>query len=1170
MATALHSGQKRKREDDSLSQKNGSERKDTETGSSNHHTETESSAFKRPRKKKPRKQTQSMSSIHADSITNTSNHPHKSHHHHSSSQSNHYASSRDRSSSSKYNHHHHKSHRNHYESDHRRSHSSHSRSHHDHNRRHNHYSKHTKHSRSYHNSEDWSQDPDNVILKPRKRVIKSEPKTHVIHPNHKQSKNNTHFDEDKAWKYAESDRDRRWYLHENGESDPNYNPFGGAADSFNPKSQRKKVKQEPAKEPTMFEKWKEKYQKREEKKKKNIPRITQLERDNAKWEEQMLYRSGVIKQVNESELLFDEEVEHRTHVLVRDMQPPFLDGRQQFSRQLKSVSVVKDATSDMAVIARKGSHTLFKWRENRDKKKIQSHEKWWEVGKKSKQGQVVGVTKDQLNADDGIKKEDEEQIDDEAYDYKKSSQYAHSMKHSKSQAISNFAKNKTLKEQREYLPIFKVRDQLMQIVRDNQIIVLVGQTGSGKTTQITQYLYEDGFADLDGSMIICTQPRRVAAMSVAKRVAEETGSTLGGLVGYSIRFEDCTSAQTKIKYCTDGVLLREALNPETLDKYSVIIMDEAHERSLHTDILFGVLRGIVATRRDLKLIVTSATLDSAKFSSFFSGAPVFLVPGRTFKVEINWSKTVCDDPLDAAVKTVMKIHITKQMGDILVFMTGQEDIRACCQLIAERLTAAQEDSDTIAPLTILPIYSQLPSDLQTKIFEPTEDGSRKCIVSTNIAETSLTVDGIKYVVDLGYCKLKVFKSKMGMDALSVVPISRANADQRKGRAGRTNHGEVFRLYTRLQFQIELLANTVPEIQRTNLGNVVLLLKSLGVDDLLDFDFMDPPPQQTLVSSMYQLWILGALDNAGNLTDLGKKMVQYPLDPPLSKQLMFSIDLGCSAEILTIVSMLSVPSIFFRPENKATESDAAREKFFRPESDHLTLLNIYQSWQRQNYNAYWCKKHYILIKTMRKVREIRAQLEDIMQSKRHKIESTDDWDIVRKAICSAYFQNAAKLKGIGEYVNMRKGIPCHLHPSSALFGMGYNPEYVVYHELVMTRKEYMRNVTAVDGAWLAELGSMFFSLKEDHEARKQQEIYEKEIMEQDLKMLSAKKAKEKAMKDLAELARHKQSQQVFHVGKRFKSIALMKSRQKEDEREEGDEDDMINLSNLKKTLKRNKR
>jgi len=266
-------------------------------------------------------------------------------------------------------------------------------------------------------------------------------------------------------------------------------------------------------------------------------------------------------------------------------------------------------------------------------------------------------------------------------------------------------------------------------------------------------------------------------------------------------------------------------------------------------------------------------------------------------------------------------------------------------------------------------------------------------------------------------------------------------------------------------------------------------------------------------------------------------------------------------------MLSVPSIFFRPENKAEESDAAREKFFFPESDHLTLLNIYNSWKRHSFNGYWCKQHYIHIKTLRKVREIRGQLTDIMNSKKHKIVSCDDWDIVRKAVCSAYFANAAKLKGIGEYVNMRKGIPCHLHPSSALFGMGYNPEYVVYHELIMTKKEYMRNVTAVDGEWLAELGPMFFSLKDDLSQRKTQELFQKKIMEQDHQINKAQKEKIKIMQNLKELAMQKKLQHVIQPGIRSKNTT---NNNINNENEEDDDDDTFNLSDLKKRLKRNKR
>lgn len=381
-------------------------------------------------------------------------------------------------------------------------------------------------------------------------------------------------------------------------------------------------------------------------------------------------------------------------------------------------------------------------------------------------------------------------------------------------------------------------------------------------------------------------------------------------------------------------------------------------------------------------------------------------------------------------------------------------------------------------MSILPIYSQLPADLQAKIFQSAPPGVRKCVVSTNIAETSLTLDGVLYVVDSGMCKLKVFNPRMGMDALQVFPCSRAAVDQRKGRAGRTGPGVCYRLFTEAAFKHELLQNTVPEIQRTNLGNVVLLLKSLHVDKLLDFDFMDPPPAENLLNSMFQLWILGALGAAGDLTPLGSKMVEFPLDPPLAKMLLMGESLGCSSELLTTVAMLSVPSPFFRPKDREEASDAAREKFFVPESDHLTLLNVYQQWKNNGYRGEWCSAHYLHGKGLRKAREVRSQLLDICKQQRVALRSAGhDWDLARQAICSSYFHNAARLKGIGEYVNCRSGMPCHLHPSSALYGLGYTPDYIVYHELVMTTKEYMQCVTAVEPRWLADQGPMFFELKE---------------------------------------------------------------------------------------------
>lgn len=374
---------------------------------------------------------------------------------------------------------------------------------------------------------------------------------------------------------------------------------------------------------------------------------------------------------------------------------------------------------------------------------------------------------------------------------------------------------------------------------------------------------------------------------------------------------------------------------------------------------------VVARRHDLKLIVTSATMDSSKFASFFGNAATFQIPGRTFPVETIFSKNHVEDYVEASVKQVMNIHLQHRHGDVLVFMPGQEDIEVTCEVLKERLG----EIEGAAPLSILPIYSQLPSDLQAKIFQQAKEGLRKCVVATNIAETSLTVDGIVFVVDSGYCKLKVYNPRIGMDALQIYPVSQANANQRSGRAGRTGPGQCFRLYTERQYLDELLITGVPEIQRTNLANTVLLLKSLGVQDLLAFHFMDPPPQDNILNSLYQLWILGALDNTGRLTGLGRQMAEFPLDPPQCQMLIIASKLGCTAEILIIVSMLSVPSIFYRPKGREEDSDSAREKFQVPESDHLTFLNVYNQWKTNGYSSSWCNDHFIHAKAMRKVRVI---------------------------------------------------------------------------------------------------------------------------------------------------------------------------------------------------------
>ncbi|KAL2528540.1 RNA helicase family protein [Forsythia ovata] len=851
-------------------------------------------------------------------------------------------------------------------------------------------------------------------------------------------------------------------------------------------------------------------------------KLSQLTADNAQWEDRQLLRSGAVRGT-ELQTEFDDEDERKVILLVHDTKPPFLDGRFVYTKQAEPIMPLKDPTSDMAIISRKGS-TLI--REIHEKQRMnKSRQRFWELAG-SKLGDILGVEKtaEQIDADTSVVGEQGE------VDFKEEAKFAQHLK--KGEAVSDFAKSKTLSQQRQYLPIFSVREELLQVVRENQVVVVVGETGSGKTTQLTQYLHEDGYT-ISG-IVGCTQPRRVAAMSVAKRVSEELETELGDEVGYAIRFEDVTGPNTVIKYMTDGVLLKETLKDSDLEKYRVVVMDEAHERSLSTDVLFGILKKVVARRRDFKLIVTSATLNAQKFSNFFGSVPIFRIPGRTFPVKTLYSKTPCEDYVEAAVKQAMTIHITSDPGDILIFMTGQDEIEATCYALAERMESFESSNKEVPKLLILPIYSQLPADLQAKIFQKAEDGSRKCIVATNIAETSLTVDGIFYVIDTGYGKIKVYNPCMGMDALQVFPVSRAAADQRAGRAGRTGPGTCYRLYTESAYLNEMLPSPVPEIQRTNLGNVVLLLKSLKIDNLLDFDFMDPPPQENILNSMYQLWVLGALNNVGNLTDLGWNMVEFPLDPPLAKMLLMGEQLGCINEVLTVVSMLSVPSVFFRPKDRVEESDAAREKFFVPESDHLTLLNVYQQWKANQYRGDWCNDHFLHVKGLRKAREVRSQLLDILKTLKIALTSCGpDWDVVRKAICSAYFHNAARLKGVGEYVNCRNGMPCHLHPSSALYGLGYTPDYVVYHELILTTREYMQCATSVEPQWLAELGPMFFSVKDsdmsmlEHKMKQKQE---KTAMEEEMENLrKVQEDKERETKEREKKKRDKEQQQVSMPG-----------------------------------------
>ncbi|XP_075692501.1 pre-mRNA-splicing factor ATP-dependent RNA helicase DHX16 [Rhinoderma darwinii] len=634
----------------------------------------------------------------------------------------------------------------------------------------------------------------------------------------------------------------------------------------------------------------------------------------------------------------------------------------------------------------------------------------------------------------------------------------------------------SIQEVRRSLPVFPYRSDLLQAIANHQILIIEGETGSGKTTQIPQYLHEEGYTN-NGMKVGCTQPRRVAAMSVAARVAQEMAVKLGNEVGYSIRFEDCTSERTVLKYMTDGMLLREFLTEPDLATYSVVIIDEAHERTLHTDVLFGLIKDIARFRPDLKVLVSSATLNTERFSSFFDDAPIFRIPGRRYPVDIYYTKAPEADYLEACVVSVLQIHVTQPTGDILVFLTGQEEIEACCEMLQER---CRKLGSKIAEMLILPIYANLPSDMQAKIFDPTPPGARKVVVATNIAETSLTIDGIIYVLDPGFCKQKSYNARTGMESLIVTPCSKASANQRAGRAGRVAAGKCFRLYTAWAYKNEMEDTTVPEIQRTNLGNVVLLLKSLGINDLIHFDFMDPPPHETLVLALEQLYALGALNHLGELTKLGRRMAELPVDPMLSKMILASEKYGCAEQILTIAAMLSVNNaIFYRPKDKLVHADTARVNFTVPGGDHMVLLNVYTQWVETGHSLQWCYENFIQARSLRRARDVREQLEGLMARIEIELTSCEE-DIVpiRKAITAGYFYHTARLTRSG-YKTVKQQQSVFIHPNSSLHEE--QPRWVIYHELVFTTKEFMRQIIEIDSSWLLEVAPHYYKSRELEDA-----------------------------------------------------------------------------------------
>lgn len=621
------------------------------------------------------------------------------------------------------------------------------------------------------------------------------------------------------------------------------------------------------------------------------------------------------------------------------------------------------------------------------------------------------------------------------------------------------------------------RAEFLELFQKTQILVFVGETGSGKTTQIPQFVLFDDLPHQNGKMVACTQPRRVAAMSVAQRVAEEMDVKLGEEVGYSIRFEDMTSPKTILKYMTDGMLLREAMNDHNLSRYSTIMLDEAHERTLATDILMGLLKEVCQRRPDLKIIIMSATLDAQKFQKYFMGAPLLAVPGRTHPVEIFYTAEPERDYVEASIRTVLQIHATEPEGDILLFLTGEEEIEDACRKISLEGDEMVREADA-GPLKVCPLYGTLPPAQQQRIFDPAPPPfrpggrpGRKIIVSTNIAETSLTIDGIVYVIDPGFSKQKVYNPRIRVESLLVSPISKASAQQRAGRAGRTKPGKCFRLYTEAAFKKELIDQSYPEVLRSNLASTVLELKKLGVDDLVHFDLMDPPAPETLMRALEELNYLACLDDEGELTQLGRLASDFPLDPALAVMLISSPEFYCSNEILSLTALLSVPQIFVRPNSARKRADEMKDLFAHPDGDQLTMLNVYHAFKSpaaQENPKQWCHDHFLSYRALQQADNVRMQLKRIMERNELELMSTpfEDkkyYENIRRALVSGYFMQVARRESSGkQYTTVKDEQSVLLHPSTVL---GQDSEWVLYNEFVLTTKNYIRTVIAVKPEWL---------------------------------------------------------------------------------------------------------
>jgi len=617
------------------------------------------------------------------------------------------------------------------------------------------------------------------------------------------------------------------------------------------------------------------------------------------------------------------------------------------------------------------------------------------------------------------------------------------------------------------LPILQDKAKILQSVMKHQVTILVAETGSGKTTQVPQFLVRRFYRM---GKVACTQPRRVACTTVAKYVAQQFGTTVGDRVGYKVRFDDSTSANSKIIYLTDGMAVREALHNPNFDSYAFLIIDEAHERQINTDILFGLALKACEQREDFKLLIMSATLETQPLIEYFgeNRTNVVNIKGRQHEVEVWHTSETQDDWMEAALLAVLQIHIdiAEDNGDILVFLPGQAEIEALQKLLEEKnkLMPGYRNLD----LFICPLYAQLPLEKQMLIFEPAPPNTRKVVLSTNIAETSITIPNIKYVVDSGKVKMKVLNSANGVETLKTVNVSQAMARQRTGRAGREGPGACYRVFPAEEFE-NLSSEAPPEISRTDLAQTYLQLACMKLDPV-NFRFLDDPSVKLKKLAMLYLKRINAIDGNRNITSIGKKLASLPIHPKLGKMLLHASEFECTSEILTLVSMLASEDTFYYTADDRTQKNKypKQESLFDRKSDHITLILMYNCWKKlckDNVSSF--KADYgINIDSMRRAKKVRDQLKDLYNKHfEEDIKSCgQEHDKIRKCLATACRTHTARQNGPkGEYITDQERMQVKIHPHSLLHRM--DSEMLVYNELTETKQCYLRLCTEIHSSWV---------------------------------------------------------------------------------------------------------